>query len=111
MAHEVRPTRQLTRVDRLRIRLGRCPTCKGKLDSVPQQDVESWHYVHGGMRRSHGGHGLGSQDGIMTGHNVNLRKRAIPHCPTCEHLFHHGWVYPANASRSGEFRSAKRRAD
>ena len=102
MSDEVRPIRQLTGIDRLRLRFGRCPSCKGKLAAVPQEDVESWHYVHSGTRRSHGGHGLGSQDGIMTGHNVNLRKRKIPHCPKCGHLFHHGWIYPVTPQMSGE---------
>ena len=98
MPSEVQPIRQLTRTDRLRIRLGRCPSCRGRLTAVPQQDVESWYYQPGGIGRSYGRGGFGSKDGVMTGHNVNLRKRRIPHCPECGHLFYRGWIYPANAN-------------
>ena len=97
MSTQPRPLRKLKRWGRVLIRLGKCPTCGGRLDALSQQDVAAWHnYPPPGFVSRQWG--AGSHGRMMKGHIIELHKSKIPHCPSCNHTFVHGWVYPAEAA-------------
>ena len=102
MKDEIRPLRQLKRFEKLRVWLGRCPTCNGAVERVPQDDIASWHNFPppGYVSRQWG---AGAEGRMMKGHITQLQHRKIPRCPKCNHTFVHGWIYPAaaNANPSG----------
>ena len=95
MTEEQRPLRQLGRIDRLLVRLDRCPTCRGRLKALPTKYVTAW-------TRSNTGLGSSTQQSLNPGvqlpsmTHVDLHNRKIPHCPECQHTFMHGWIYPVD---------------
>jgi len=94
MTGERRPLRQLRRVERLLVRLGRCPTCRTRLDRVPQEQFTSWNDVPTGI-----GTFINSATAVAYGrsrvrHVPDLHRGGVPHCPKCGKTFLHGWIYP-----------------
>ena len=92
MREEQRPLRELKRIERFLVRLGRCPTCQGKLESMPTGESISWSRTHSGFGR---GSALppGGTPPASTRH-VDLSSQNVHHCPKCKHVFIHGWIYP-----------------
>lgn len=95
MPDEQRPLRQLSRIEKLLVKLGRCPTCRRKLISISHEEIKSWHNNPAGFRVPVGRAGYGSHDGMQTGNITQLSHQKIPHCAGCQHTFVHGWIYPA----------------
>jgi len=95
MDNEQRPLRRLKGFERLLIRLGRCPSCHKKLVPMPQEKIEAWHGNPAGLGKGYAGQtGIGASR-MMRGNIIKLSHQKIPHCPSCQHTFIHGWVYPA----------------
>jgi len=95
MTKERRPLRQLSQVDRLLVRVGRCPTCRKKLASVPHDQTASWTNIPAGLGKAVNSATSLPFSHTKMGHVTQFHHGKIPHCPECQHTFVHGWIYPA----------------
>lgn len=93
MTDEQRPLRRLSRIERLLVKLGRCPTCKGRVRALPIDSVSAWTRTNSGL-------GSSTQQSLNPGvqlpgmTHIDLHNRKIPHCAGCQHTFVYGWIYP-----------------
>jgi hypothetical protein len=94
MTNDPRPLRQLSRVERLKVRLGRCPTCHKRLTSVCLDQAAGWSDAPVGVGMSINQHVASSYGRSRVGHIAEVQRLKVPHCPRCSHTFVHGWIYP-----------------
>lgn len=94
MRDNLRPLRELRPVERLLVKLRRCPTCHKKLGSVPQDQIANWSNSPGGMGTFSNSFAASSFGRSRVGHVTQFRHGKVPHCPGCQYTFIHGWIYP-----------------
>ncbi len=78
---------RLTFIERLRVRLGRCPVCKGELEDAVLDDlVESWEY----HSPKYIARTLGNR-GAPAMHNEDIPRSR--YCPKCHKWYAGRWSY------------------
>jgi|GEM_PF-1841554 hypothetical protein len=95
MKDEPRPLRQLGSVEKILVKLRRCPTCHKRLTSVPYDQTAGWNDIPASVGKGLNGATAASFGRSRVGHVTQLRDGKTPHCPGCGHTFVHGWIYPA----------------
>jgi len=98
MNDELRPVRQLGRVEKILVKLHQCPTCHKRLTSVPFDQITGWNDLPETIGKGLNGATATSFGRSRVGHVTQLRKGKIPHCPRCQHTFIHGWIYPSGGT-------------
>ena len=85
--------RPLNRLERIRLRLRRCPLCRRRTSKELEDVVSSWrnhpqHFASGIGAVGAGGHGR-----MLQGRIALLDKRIVSVCLRCQRFFFRGWVY------------------
>ncbi|MBU1050208.1 hypothetical protein KKG90_09325 [Candidatus Bipolaricaulota bacterium] len=94
MSDDAKPIRPLSRLEKLLIKLRRCPLCRKRIMSVPQDQIGNWDNSRRDLGTLSNSFMASSYGRSRVGHVTQFRHRKIPHCPGCQCTFTRGWIYP-----------------